>query len=87
MTAATLDASGLILAPMEPVERLVCEYVSAGHDLEAMRCMLVFALSCLAGKTLIAQLSRSEIVTIGDCSLTVDQARLRIKGLQQLLVL
>ncbi|WP_291519348.1 hypothetical protein [Acidovorax sp.] len=87
MTDVTRNASGLILAPMELVNALVCEYISAGHDLEAMRCMLAFALSGLAGKTLVAELSQSEIVMIDDCSLTVDQARLRIKGLQQLLVL
>ena len=82
MTCIDLDVSGLITAPMELVNELVCNYVDEGHDIEAMRQIVAFVISWLAERTLVAQLTQVRYVRIGNCSLTVGEAQDRIENLQ-----
>ncbi len=81
---ADLSAMGFIDAPMKLVSDLVRQYVAAGHDRAAMREIVAFVLSELGERTLTARLTGAACIKIGDCSLTLEQAKDRIAGLQAL---
>lgn len=84
MSENTLDASGFIFAPMELVRERVEQYVAGGYDCVAMREIVSFVLSELVWVTLTAQLTQRSCVQIGDCSLTLDEANIRIADLRAL---
>lgn len=84
MPAKDIDATGFIDAPMELVRELVQSYVDTGCDTKAMRQIVLFVMSMLTERALVARLTRASSVNIGDCELTMDEARDRIEGLQAL---
>lgn len=69
---------------MELVREFVQSYVDTGCDTKAMRQIVSFVISVLAERVLAAQLTRAGCVSIGDCELTLDEARGRIEELRAL---
>lgn len=84
MRDESVDATGLIFAPIDLVRDLVGHYVSSGNDRYAMRHTVTFVLSVLVERTLTAQLTNSPCIQFGDCSLTLNEANARIGDLRTL---
>lgn len=84
MSDESIDASGFIDAPIDLVRELVERYVANGCDRGAMSQIVALVLSVLVERTLAAQLTHAGRVKIGDCILTLGQARDRIDSLRAL---
>lgn len=84
MSENTQDASGFIDAPIEVVRDLVDRYMASGCDCDPMQQIVAFVLAVLVERTLIASLTNSSCVQIGDCTLTLEQANTRIADLRAL---
>lgn len=71
---------------MELVRELMQSYADTGCDTQAMRQIVSFVISVLEERALAARLTGAGAgcVSIGDCELTLDEARDRIEGLRAL---
>lgn len=84
MSENTVDATGFIFAPIELVRERAEQFVAGGHDCVPMREIVSFVLSELVWRTLAALLTHRSYVQIGECSMTLDEAKTRISDLRAL---
>lgn len=80
----TIDASGFITAPIGLVRDLVQRYLDTGCDRQAMRETVAFVLSGLVERFLLARLTHTDHVTLGEIRLTLQEAETRIDDLRAL---
>ncbi len=84
MAERSVDAAGLVFAPIEAVREALFQYICAGCDQDAIRHTLLFVIAFMSERTLTAKLMNRASFWIGNRSITVHEADIRINELQRM---